>query len=1698
MDTLKKNTMKRFFTLVFLMAALSSGAQQYNNEWINFSQTYYKFKLINKGLYRLPKTVLDAAGIGNAGAQYVELWKNGKRIPIYTSVSSGVLPSGGYIEFWGEGNDGTADKALYRNPAYQHTVHSSLITDTAVYFLSVNTNGAGFYFSNAVNDVASNTLPAEPYFNAKAASYYKNKINAGFAAVVGEYVYSASYDKGEFWSSAAIKPATPLLTTISGLQVYSGGPSATLNYGIMGDALNSRSAKVSVNGSLLTDTVLEYFNDIHSNVSVPLSLITSGTAAVQFQNTSAVTNDRMVVSYFELIYPKPFSFDNQSNFAFSLPASGAKYLEITDFNYGSQAPVLLNLTTGERMTGDISTPGIVKFVVGSGAERNFVLVSEDVSNLLSVAALVPRTFKKYTDAANQGNYLIISNKILFTGSHGNNPVEDYKNYRSSAAGGSFSARVIDIEELTDQFAFGTKKHPSSIKNFIRYARSNFSAPVKDIFLIGRGVGYVDYQKNQSDVKADLLNLVPTFGVPGSDNMLSSADASSPIAVIPIGRLSVVHGPEIEDYLEKVKEYEAAQKNTSTTLAAKEWMKNVVHVTGSSDPYLGTVLCNYMGVYKQIIQDTAFGAKVYSFCKASTNTVEQVNSEKIASLFEQGISVLTYFGHSSTTTLEFNLDNPQAYNNPGKYPVFFVNGCNAGNFFTYNTTRLLVNETLSEKFVLAKQRGSIAFIASTHYGIVNYLNIYLNNLYKLICRKDFGKPLGETVRDALQQLVTVTGPTDFYARAHAEEISIHGDPSLYINEQSKPDYVIEEPQVKINPAFISVAEDNFQVKIRMVNTGKAANDSIYVNVRRQYPDGSSELILHQKIAGIRYADSISITVPIVATRDKGLNKLTITVDANNLVDEVTESNNSVTKDLFIFEDEARGAYPYDYSIVNHADQKLYASTADPFSSEKTYLMEMDTTELFNSSSKITKSLLSIGGSLEFDPGILYKDSVVYYWRVSVAPVNNLYHWSTSSFIYLPGNSAGFNQSHYYQHGKSVNQRMILGADGIWRYGQIESNLYMRLGTWISSAVSETDMSIVINSGNFNIHNTCNFSALAFTVFDSVTFKPWVNITDSVTGKGLFLSERNDCYPGRQNNFEYKYTDSISRKNAMDFMDQIPDGAFVAVRAFVLDTLLFPAQPQAFIKDWKKDTLLLGSNNSLYHRLYGQGYTDLDSFYRVRPWIFFYKKNHQQDFLPRSATGKGTFDNLTLSVDCHTPDTLGFMTSPEFGPAKEWKEVIWRGKSLESPARDNPVVSVIGIDNNRIETVLFTLDQSSQTFDVSSVSAIQYPYMKLKMRNVDSVGLTPYQLSYWRIQYMPLPEGSLASNLFLNMKDTIDTGQPIKFGVAFKNISRLPFDSILVKATILDRNNVSHVIPMSRTKPMLTGDTVNLSFSLNSKLFPEANTLFLDVNPDLDQAEQFHFNNFLYKNFFIRTDRTNPLLDITFDGVHILNRDLVSSRPHIQIKLKDEAKYLLLNDTALSSVQLRYPDGVLRTHHFDNDTLRFTPATDGSDNTATVDFYPQFNSQLNAEGDEYELIVRGKDRSGNKAGETEYRISFTVISKPMISNLLNYPNPFTTSTAFVFTLTGSEVPQNLKIQILTITGKIVREITKEELGPIHIGRNITDFKWNGTDQFGQRLANGVYLYRFVSSLNGSRMEKYKTRGDNTDMYFNNGYGKMYLMK
>ena len=80
-------------------------------------------------------------------------------------------------------------------------------------------------------------------------------------------------------------------------------------------------------------------------------------------------------------------------------------------------------------------------------------------------------------------------------------------------------------------------------------------------------------------------------------------------------------------------------------------------------------------------------------------------------------------------------------------------------------------------------------------------------------------------------------------------------------------------------------------------------------------------------------------------------------------------------------------------------------------------------------------------------------------------------------------------------------------------------------------------------------------------------------------------------------------------------------------------------------------------------------------------------------------------------------------------------------------------------------------------------------------------------------------------------------------------------------------------------------------------------------------------------------------------------------------------------------------------------------------------------------------------------------------------------------------------------MTVTGKVVREITQDEIGQLYIGNNLTNYAWDGRDEFGDQLANGVYLYRVFVKQSGNSL---KQRSTSADKAFKNGFGKLYILR
>ena len=92
---------------------------------------------------------------------------------------------------------------------------------------------------------------------------------------------------------------------------------------------------------------------------------------------------------------------------------------------------------------------------------------------------------------------------------------------------------------------------------------------------------------------------------------------------------------------------------------------------------------------------------------------------------------------------------------------------------------------------------------------------------------------------------------------------------------------------------------------------------------------------------------------------------------------------------------------------------------------------------------------------------------------------------------------------------------------------------------------------------------------------------------------------------------------------------------------------------------------------------------------------------------------------------------------------------------------------------------------------------------------------------------------------------------------------------------------------------------------------------------------------------------------------------------------------------------------------------------------------------------------------------------------LSHILNYPNPFTTKTKFFIEHNQCCTSLKVLIQVYTISGKVVKSINQTINNQ---GFRFDGIEWDGKDDFGDKLARGVYIYRVsVTDLNNKKAEK-----------------------
>ncbi|MFM8242991.1 MAG: FlgD immunoglobulin-like domain containing protein, partial [Crocinitomicaceae bacterium] len=111
--------------------------------------------------------------------------------------------------------------------------------------------------------------------------------------------------------------------------------------------------------------------------------------------------------------------------------------------------------------------------------------------------------------------------------------------------------------------------------------------------------------------------------------------------------------------------------------------------------------------------------------------------------------------------------------------------------------------------------------------------------------------------------------------------------------------------------------------------------------------------------------------------------------------------------------------------------------------------------------------------------------------------------------------------------------------------------------------------------------------------------------------------------------------------------------------------------------------------------------------------------------------------------------------------------------------------------------------------------------------------------------------------------------------------------------------------------------------------------------------------------------------------------------------------------------------------------------------------------------------------NNSSTMEIRFVVQNKEEPFLTRVLNYPNPFTTSTSFMFEHNQSCSSLDVQVQVMTVSGKLVRTI--QQTVPTQ-GFRVEGLQWDGRDDFGDQLAKGVYIYRIkVRTPDGITAEK-----------------------
>ncbi len=571
---------------------------------------------------------------------------------------------------------------------------------------------------------------------------------------------------------------------------------------------------------------------------------------------------------------------------------------------------------------------------------------------------------------------------------------------------------------------------------------------------------------------------------------------------------------------------------------------------------------------------------------------------------------------------------------------------------------------------------------------------------------------------------------------------------------------------------------------------------------------------------------------------------------------------------------------------------------------------------------------------------------------------------------------------------------------WKLNKRTLSLIIRSAGWLDGSYGS-----ILYDGNEQLPTTY-YWGLAAAIIDSATLKP--------TSIRYFLVPD----PG--------VMDSLT-----NFINSLQDGTLVAM------TICADAQ----------QSILGGKNSKSRNAIKKLGSIYIDSVQYRDSWCIIGKKGATVGSVHESYKKQLT-GATKIEISKNVIYNSGYITFPVIKKAQSFKYII-----LETfkPGNSKFISIPLGIKAYGIIDTLNNFSTSSDTIFLDKIDTKLYDEIKLLVNFVSYTKNESPALKSLSVYYTPLPELACNYQMVMIDKDTIRYGDSVSYFAKIFNVGKSQASNFKITLQLKNNNNIITLLD-TLINQLNPGDYVPIKFNYinNNKNNYGKYSFILLIDRESMLEELFENNNIMIKSFFIQKDTVTSVLHnnitVKFNNQEIQDGEYVDPKSFIQIEIDS---YLTFEDTSLFKIlldnQLITFSELIKKGQIYHDMMR---------RKLILSFLHEFNPG------EHSLRIFYFDHSINNSLIPLYERNFFVTSELEIKNVYNFPNPFNKETYFTFILT--QIPDEIRIKIYSITGRLIKEIYVHEIEPVV---NLYKIYWDGRDQDGNFVANGIYFYKVI---------------------------------